>query len=110
VPLGGAPVGLTEQRGWADGEIQEEARAPARPGIKPNSAVHASDELTADVEAEARSAHAAGEVRVEAVELREDPFMLGGRNPEPFVVHAEPHPIAECLDPHFDRPAVRPST
>src|SRR5207245_6725605 len=64
-------------------QLDVEGRAAAETGrVDPDPAVHAVHELAADVEAEAGPADAAGHVRVEPVELLEDPPLLRGRAPE----------------------------
>jgi len=60
------------------------------------------DELAADVEAEAGAADAARHVRVEAVELLEDPALLGERDAEPLIEHAELQPAAPLLEREDD--------
>ena len=80
--LGRPSGGLSEYGAASEGQLDHEARSLAGVGRDPDPAFHAANELPADVKTEPRSAHAAREVRVEPVELREDPFMLGGRDPD----------------------------
>src|SRR5215208_5457232 len=88
-------------------QLDREGRARALGGLDADRAAHAQDQLPADVQAEAGAAHAAGEVRVEPVELLEDPLLLAGWNPEPLVGHEEAHAVAELLDAQDDDAAVR---
>src|SRR5581483_3540637 len=73
-----------------DRELQQERRSRAAVRIDPDSSVHARHELAGDVEPEPGAADAAGQVRVEAKELLEDPVLLGGRDAEALIGHAEP--------------------
>ena len=74
----------------ASGSSNENVEPRARLGLDPDPAVHAADDLAADVEAEPGAADAAGQVRVEPVELLEDRAVLGGRDPEALVGDREP--------------------
>ena len=75
-------------------ELDRGSRATTAVRGDPDAAVHAMHELAADVEAEACSADAAGQVRVEAEELLEDPRLLGRRDAEALVDDAEPDVVA----------------
>lgn len=85
-----------------DRQLQEERGAGAAVGVDPDAAVHPRHELPRDVEAEARPAHPARQVRVEAEELLEDPVLLCGRNAEPLVGDAEPDATATAADLDLD--------
>src|SRR5207342_3025001 len=67
------------------GQLDDERRPLAECRFDPDLSVHAPDELAADVEAEAGAADAASHVRVEPIELLEDPPVLRGWDPEAFV-------------------------
>src|SRR4029079_11582894 len=71
-------------------------------GDDPDPAVHALDELAADVEAEAGAPDAAREVGVEPEELLEDARLLPGRDPEALVLDADPGAVSRLAqqDPH----------
>src|SRR6266487_1662240 len=75
--------------------------------LDPDPPVHASDELAGDVEAQAGATDPAGHVRVEPVELLEDPALLGGWDAEPLVGDGETHIIAGGLQAEVDVPARR---
>src|SRR5262249_9184814 len=62
-------------------ELDDEGRARARLGADVQSAAHPPHELARDIEAEARAARGASELRVAAVELLEDPLLLDGCEP-----------------------------
>src|SRR5439155_9116502 len=97
--------GALERVGERDLDDERGAAALAR--LDPDPSVDAPHELAADVEAEARAADPSGHVRVEAVELLEDPRPLVLGDAEPGVVDGEAQHLARLLelDPH--RPAVR---
>src|SRR4029077_4213972 len=73
----------------------------------PDAAIETADELAADVEAEARAADAAGHVRVEPVELLEDPAALRDGDSEALVRHRPAHAALAAGHLDLDRPAVR---
>ena len=58
-------------------KVDVERRACSLARSQPDPALHAAHELPRDVEAQAAPADAAAEVRVDAVELAEDPLLLG---------------------------------
>src|SRR3954447_16244413 len=93
--------------GSGERQLERELRAPAGLGVDPDPALHALDELAGDVEAETGAADALRHVRVEPVELVEDPVVLLGRDPEALVGDAEPHPGAVPLEPDEDPALVR---
>src|SRR5262249_55894693 len=66
-----------------DRQLDPERRADAERRLDVDLAPHPPQELAADVEAEAGAADAPPEVRVEAVELLEDPLLLVERDSEP---------------------------
>src|SRR4029077_5318535 len=76
-------------------------------GAHPDAAVHLLHELSADVQPEPRPADAAREVRVDPVELLEDPLELAGRDAEALVLHLEADPRPRALAPDLDPAAVR---
>src|SRR5207302_9872305 len=95
-----------------DWDLDEERRALglARAGavaLDPDAAVEAAHELAADVEAEAGAADAARHVRVEPVELLEDPPALGRRDAEALVRDGPAHTTLAAEDLHLDRSSVR---
>src|SRR5206468_5445475 len=65
-------------------------------------AAHAADELAADVETEPGAADAAGQLRIDAVELAEDPPLLERRDPDSLVADGQPHAAVapRHRDPH----------
>src|SRR6266536_3945517 len=86
----------------SDRKLDRERRALALARLEPDATVHPSDQLARDVEAEARAADAARELRVEAVELLEDPLLLGRRHAEPTIANLEAdHRVAPAHD-HVD--------
>ena len=89
------------------GQFDREGRARADAGRRhPDAAVHAPHELAADVEAEPGAADAAVHIRVEAIELVEDPALLGDRDAKPLVVHREANLSPDGRDRDGDRSAV----
>src|SRR5207247_3380552 len=72
-------------------QLEEERRALLAVRLDPDPAVHAFDELLADVEPEPGPSHAAHHLRVGAVELLEDPILVLGIDPEPLVANGEAH-------------------
>src|SRR5687767_2631747 len=87
-------------------QLERERGADVLARVEPDAPVHAVHERTADVEAESRPAHAAGQVRVEAVELLEDVITLGGGDAEALVLDGEAHAPGRLLDAHLDRASV----
>src|SRR5439155_12087721 len=87
-------------------QLHAERGACALARDDPDRAVHQPHELAADVEPETGAAHAAGQIRVEAVELLEDPALLGERDAEPLVAHGDTYAVAPG-DGHLDATAVR---
>src|SRR5581483_12033505 len=87
-------------------QVEREGRAAARLGRHPDPAVHAPDELLADVEAEPGAADPSRHVGVEAVELVEDSPLLRVRNPEPLVADGEPYVLPLTRDLDLDDAAV----
>src|SRR5439155_21545936 len=91
----------------AGGQRDREARALTGLGVDLEAAVHALDELAADVEPQAAAAHAAGLLRVEAVELLEDPLALGARDPQPLVRDLDEALAVLRVEPNLDLAALR---
>ena len=87
-------------------ELDEEGRALAELRLDPDLPVHPAHELAADVEAEAGAADAAGHVGIEAVELLEDPPVLGRGDAEPGVGDREADRAVAVRDRERDRPAL----
>src|SRR3954453_4428062 len=87
-------------------QLEAEARAFAFARVAPDGAVHPPHQLPRDVEPQAGAAHAARQVRVDAVELVEDPPLLARRDAEPVVDHAEADRVVTPGDLQLDRPAV----
>ena len=71
---------------------------------------HASHELAADVEAEAGAADSAGHVRIEAVELLEDPLQFRLRDADALVANRDPQMSSPLLESDVDAAAARTST
>ena len=92
-------------RRWP-GSSTTKRRAFAELRLDPDRPVHPADELAADVEAEAGAADPTGHVRIEAVELLEDPAVLGGGDPEPAVVDREADRTVAVRDRERDEPAL----
>src|SRR5204862_6484273 len=72
---------------WLDrqGDVHEELGAAAVVRLDPAPAVHAPDELPADVQAQPCAADAARHARAEPIELLEDAAALARRDPESLV-------------------------
>src|SRR5919198_4140169 len=93
--------------GRPDGrELEEEGRALAFGGRDPDAHVHPLHELAADVEPEPGASYPAGQVRVESVELLEDPPLLVERDADPLVTYGEADAPLLRLDADLDRAAV----
>src|SRR5689334_13466434 len=88
-----------------DLDIEDRSLAVVR--LDPDPPADPPDELAGDVEAEARAADAAGHVRVEAVELLEDPVALRGWDAEAGVGDGEPHRALRGRDAEADVAARR---
>src|SRR5436305_8489771 len=105
---GGDPVPLwghrVRRRFLRDLDVERGAGAPV--GLDPDAAVDAADELAADIEAEPRAADAAAHVRIEAVELLEDPPLLALRDAETGVRDREADMAAVRLERDVDRAAT----
>ena len=86
----GRPCSLVRPLGGRQFDDEGRAAAEAR-GLDPDAAVHPTNELATDVEAEPGAADSAGHVRIEPVELLEDAALLGRRDAEAFVGDHEPH-------------------
>src|SRR5204863_5309934 len=87
-------------------DLDVEGRAGLALRLDPDTAVDPADELPADVEAETGAADAAGHVGVEAVELLEDPALLGRRDAQAVIGDGEADVALARLDGHGDRAAV----
>src|SRR3954467_3551653 len=88
-------------------QLEAEARALALIRLDPDRPVHPPYELAGDVEAEPGAAPAAGQVRVDAVELVEDPALLARRDAETGVGNAEVDRVVAAPDLELDPAAVR---
>src|SRR5579862_1806411 len=69
-------------------------------------ATHLAHELAADVETEPRAADAVGHIRIEPVELLEDPSLLLERDADARVGDLEDAGVAVAVEAYVDRPAV----
>src|SRR5215212_9161586 len=85
-------------RPGCDRDLDIEDRALAVVGLDPDPPVHAPDELPRDVQAQAGATDASGHVRIEPVELLEDPAVLDRRDPEAGVRHGETDDVGPRLD------------
>src|SRR5215211_8980825 len=88
-------------------ELEEERGAFALLGLQPDLPAHPFDELATDVEAKAGSADALDHVRIEPVELLEDPALLVGWDPHSLVGDAEEHAALGRVDSQLDPSPVR---
>src|SRR3989442_4406622 len=87
---GGFRPGLGRRFGGGrDLDVEDRPATVVR--LDPDSALHAAHELVRDVETEARSADASLHVRVEPVELFEDPALFPAWDPEALVGDREAH-------------------
>src|SRR5215216_1411206 len=77
-------------------KLEVERGALAFLGLEPDAPTHPLDQLAADIEPEPGSADALRHVRIQAVELLEDPGLVVVGNPHSFVD-----------DPEHDRPVSR---
>jgi len=64
-------------------QFGHEGGAAVAAGLDPDPSAHPFEQLAADVQAQARAADAAGQARIEAVELLEDAAVRGGWRAEP---------------------------
>src|SRR6266550_5779173 len=99
-----APVRVRVRTLLGDLDVEGRARGPVR--LDPDAAVDPAHELAADVEAEPGAADAAAHAGIEAVELLEDPALVGGRNPEPRVGDREADVPPVRREQDRDRPAL----
>src|ERR671922_631414 len=99
--LGGLVAPHRRQR-----QVEQERRPLALLRRDRHAALHPTRQLSADVEPEPRAAHAAAEVRIDAVELPEDPLQLAVRDPEALVADREPKSALPRLDADLDPPAL----
>src|SRR5262249_42810579 len=70
-------------------QLEGERCALVRIGLDPDPAVHRLNELPADVEPQTASSDAAPMVRIESIELLEDPLLLAERDAQPLVADGE---------------------
>src|SRR6185437_10782906 len=89
------------------GELERRRRAEARLGLDPDPPAHRADEFPADVEPEPRAADSTSLVRIEAVELLEDPLLLAERDPQALVSDGEAQPLPDARDRHVDATSRR---
>ena len=75
--------------------------------LDPDPALHPSNELPGDVEAEACASDPARHVGIQTVELLEDPALLRKGNPEALVGDREAHVPTNGLEPHANVAAPR---
>src|SRR6266542_7130778 len=83
-------------------QLEQEGRALVVLRLDPDAAAHSADQLLADVEPEPGAPHAAHHVRVDAVELLEDPLLLLGRDSEALVANVEADVRASWLRADLD--------
>src|SRR6184192_1747005 len=76
-------------------QVDVERRALALARGDPDASLHATDELAADVEPEAGAPDASPLLRVDAVELAEDPLLLGSRDADALVPNGDTHAVCE---------------
>src|SRR3954465_7739011 len=89
------------------GQVHDERGALAGLRADGEAASHPGDELARDEEAEATAADAAGERRIEAIELLEDPFVLRRRYAEAAVADRQPDTAVATVELDDHVPAVR---
>ncbi len=83
----GQAFGLQARRCRGKRQLDEECRTISPARFDPDAASHASDQFAADVETETGAADSPGRVRIQAVELLEDPLLLGLRNTDALVTN-----------------------
>src|SRR5207253_1234049 len=88
-------------------DLHDEGRAGGSVRFDPDSAVDPAYELPADVEAEPGAADAAAHVRIEAVELLEDPPLLARGDTEAGVRDREADVAVVRLERDLDRTTLR---
>ena len=82
----------------ASGSSTTNVRSARSARLDPDPATHPLEELTADVQAKAGAADPTGEVRVKAIELLEDPHVLGPRDAEALVLDGEAKVLTHDAD------------
>src|SRR5207248_6576139 len=84
-------------------QLERECRSAPGLGLNPDSSAHPADELAADVQAEPGAADPADHVRIDAIELLEDPALIGIRNTKTLVadLKADVVPVRREYEPHF---------
>src|SRR4051812_41722816 len=105
--LGGSRDGLATGGLLDRRDLDDERRALPAVRLDPDAAVEAAHQLAADVEPEAGAADAARHVRIEAIELLEDPPALRGGDAEALIRYGPAHRARRARHLHRDRPAVR---
>src|SRR5262249_29867093 len=88
------------------GQVDDEDRAARLAAFDPDLALHLADELPADVQAEPGAADATRQLRVEAVELLEDPLPLARWDADPLVADAGTDAVVDTLHRDLDPPTV----
>src|SRR5581483_5770365 len=88
-------------------DLDHEGRSGLPVRLDPDPSVDPADELTADIEAEPGPADAPLHVRIEAIELLEDPPLLRRRNAEALVADREADVPVARLERERDRAAAR---
>src|SRR5207253_2453781 len=104
---GGGASGPRLRVPLGQGDLDDEGRAGVVVRLDPDAPVHPADELAADVEPEPGAADSAGHVRIEAVELLEDPRPLRVGNSQARVADDEAHRLRVGLQRDLDPTAVR---
>src|SRR5207248_2402598 len=101
-PLGKRP-GLNRQ-------LQQEGRSLPLARLDPDVSAHSVHELAADVQTQPGPAHPTRHLRIESIELLEDPGLLVRRDADAFVLDEEDHRLfarrLSRLEPDLDPAAV----
>src|SRR5437868_7430084 len=97
-------LALGSRRSLSDRARQRngERRPGAAPRADGEQSPHLLDDLARDVQPEPRTADAARHLRIEAVELLEDPALFGRRDAEALVRDVDAHPVGSIDDAQLD--------
>src|SRR5215212_11303339 len=90
------------------GALKVDREGRASPGLRfdRDRPAHPPHELARDVEAEPRAAARSGELRVEAIELLEDPLLLSRGDADAGVLHRDAYTAGRGADRDDDAAAV----